>query len=312
MRTCEDMVMFMSLYIDKELSSKELEYFENHLRQCEACRKELESLQEIISQVKSLKDSEDIELPEGFHEEVMAKINSDIKFKSKPKSRLKGYALVASMFLIFASITVFNNNNPAENFNTPAEPAEINMQPRTNFMLGDDFGIGVDNEGHAEYSDVELFGGSSEAINRSQVFLALDEDVSHYKILLEVVDVEEALYIINNLQGYTWIRGSGEEFSMMDSLSDTWVRSVGETFSVVYNLLDEAWGNIESDYNSWILLQKQVNIEDYEFVKQTIRSLGTIVAEERIYAEAVRIGETINFNDVEEVVYLSITIVSSD
>ena len=68
---CETCFEWMSSYIDKELKEKELLAFEDHLENCTSCQEELRILREIVEDINDL---EEIQLPDGFHQHLMSKI----------------------------------------------------------------------------------------------------------------------------------------------------------------------------------------------------------------------------------------------
>lgn len=63
----------MSLYIDNLLNDEERKAFEAHIHNCPECKEELNLLQ---SMVGDFNDFVEVELPVGFHEELMDKINT--------------------------------------------------------------------------------------------------------------------------------------------------------------------------------------------------------------------------------------------
>ena len=251
MKACEDMAVIMSLYIDNELNDEELEHFENHLKQCPACKEEMKQLKEMLFQVRNL---EEIELPKGFHEEVMKKIQDTNKIK--PKGKFRRYGLVASMFLMLASIGIFlSNDNSVEDFGMHAEQVESMISPQRSFMLEEDAALGrsvvTPNAGSF---DLQHDGDNAVTFFESRT-------VSSYKILLEVADVEESFHIISNLPG------------------DTQVLEIGEAFDIIGILSDDIWQSIDADYDSWIFFQKEINVDNYEFIRNAIEALGIVVAE---------------------------------
>ena len=59
---CEKALELISLYIDGELNKEEQEEIIKHMEQCESCKKEYDSLKEMV---ETLKEMEYMPLPEG-------------------------------------------------------------------------------------------------------------------------------------------------------------------------------------------------------------------------------------------------------
>lgn len=68
---CEKFLVEISSYIDNKLKGKELEEFENHLNNCTSCQEELNIVSQIVREINEL---EEIELPMGFHKQLMERI----------------------------------------------------------------------------------------------------------------------------------------------------------------------------------------------------------------------------------------------
>lgn len=129
---CETYFAWMSLYIDNELQGKGLLAFEDHLNNCTSCQEELRILREIVKDMSAL---EQIELPDGFHEHLMEKIQLENKAKQEkiiqiPRNDKKWYSNwrvasgIAATFIF--SVLIFetlNIDSPKE-----AVPKTANIQ----------------------------------------------------------------------------------------------------------------------------------------------------------------------------------------
>lgn len=172
MRTCEEVINNISLYIDNELNDKEVEEFEKHISQCDNCTKELEDIKEVVLRVNNL---EEIELPEGFHEELVLKLNKE-SIKWYNTKNFKKYTLAASLFFIFISVTLFTNTLTSNEL----EPEGFSA---TSYIMGN--------------PEVNM-SRSHHNSNRT------------YNILLTVDNLEEAQTAIDNLLGDTLLLGMND------------------------------------------------------------------------------------------------------
>ncbi|OOB80058.1 MAG: hypothetical protein BEN19_06920 [Epulopiscium sp. Nuni2H_MBin003] len=87
----------LSLYIDDELEENDKIEIEKHLQSCNNCRDELKILNEIKQGLSKL--NAEIELPDGFHTELMKKIAPPKKYKYT-----KYYFMAASLLAALIAI----------------------------------------------------------------------------------------------------------------------------------------------------------------------------------------------------------------
>lgn len=78
---CEKFKDNLSAYIDKNLNEIEMKKMELHLIECESCRIEYELMIEIIEL-----SVDEVELPDGYHEELCDKLNKEFKNVKEVKS----------------------------------------------------------------------------------------------------------------------------------------------------------------------------------------------------------------------------------
>lgn len=104
---CDKAFEMMSLYIDEELNKEEQEKLFEHINDCDYCKEEFDLLKALVGK---LKKEEFLPLPEGFHEELMVKVNDskiqNISFwksniKNKPNWKKYG-SIAAAGLLVFA------------------------------------------------------------------------------------------------------------------------------------------------------------------------------------------------------------------
>ena len=106
MLKCKAIKKKMSLYIDNQLSEKEMMYFKKHIDTCAECRVELEELEALVSDLNSLSR---YELPEGYKNSLHNKLveaqydtNSNINTIPWYLNWKLYSSLVAGILLIFA------------------------------------------------------------------------------------------------------------------------------------------------------------------------------------------------------------------
>lgn len=118
MLDCNKIKEIMSLYIDNELDNNEKIEFENHIQNCDSCKKEFEELKNIIIDINNLPQEE---LPENFHNDLMLLL----KHESKKKEKINWwqYSTVAACFatLILAFNVSKVENNATENLQAQYE-----------------------------------------------------------------------------------------------------------------------------------------------------------------------------------------------
>ncbi len=112
---CDAIRNLMSAYIDKDLNDIEKTAFEKHLAQCSECREEYELLLELVLECNNV---EDVELPEGFREELHERLAAEKANKAGfinriGKNRWKAAAgLVAAVLVVavgIGSMDLLNN-----------------------------------------------------------------------------------------------------------------------------------------------------------------------------------------------------------
>lgn len=71
MKNCSEYRELFTLYIDNELDDNTREKFENHVKNCEACRTEMEEIMQVMNLCASMSEEE---LPETFKEKLHKKL----------------------------------------------------------------------------------------------------------------------------------------------------------------------------------------------------------------------------------------------
>jgi hypothetical protein len=93
-------------YLAGELTKEDADFVAEHLKICTSCQEEAVQLQKIMDSLKNLPDEE---LPQGYHEELMEKLEAEketIPFvvSRKPRYRWKQFSLIAAAVVLVAAI----------------------------------------------------------------------------------------------------------------------------------------------------------------------------------------------------------------
>ncbi len=104
-KKCTEIRDIMSLYLEGELSSDDINEVEEHVKSCDSCREELEDIKKIVELCNNLEEEE---LPENFKEQLHEKLVSvSGKKKSKILSINSSYIKVASSVAAILLFAVF-------------------------------------------------------------------------------------------------------------------------------------------------------------------------------------------------------------
>ena len=97
---CENVKELLWAYLENKTTAEETAEIETHLEGCAACREELAQQKEIKNALASLPDEE---LPEGYHTELMQKLQAERKivpFPAKKKHGWKQMSMIAAAVLV--------------------------------------------------------------------------------------------------------------------------------------------------------------------------------------------------------------------
>lgn len=101
---CEAVKEMLWAYLEKETTAEEAVKIEEHLKHCRDCREELELQKEMMETLSGLPDEE---LPEGYHAELMQKLQAEaapnvVPFPVRKKNRpmWKQWGMVAAAVLV--------------------------------------------------------------------------------------------------------------------------------------------------------------------------------------------------------------------
>ena len=105
---CETVKEMLWAYLEKETTAEEAVKIEEHLKNCAACREELELQKKIMDSLQNIPDEE---LPDGFHAELMQKLQVEaapnvvpfpVKKKKAPVYKQWGMIAAAVMVVVAA------------------------------------------------------------------------------------------------------------------------------------------------------------------------------------------------------------------
>ncbi len=105
---CETVKEMLWAYLEKETTAEEAVKIEEHLKNCAVCREELELQKEIMDSLQNIPDEE---LPDGFHTELMQKLQAEatpnvvpfpVKKKKAPVYKQWGMIAAAVMVVVAA------------------------------------------------------------------------------------------------------------------------------------------------------------------------------------------------------------------
>ena len=105
---CETVKEMLWAYLEKETTAEEAVKIEEHLKNCAVCREELELQKEIMDSLQNIPDEE---LPDGFHAELMQKLQVEaapnvvpfpVKKKKAPVYKQWGMIAAAVMVVVAA------------------------------------------------------------------------------------------------------------------------------------------------------------------------------------------------------------------
>ena len=112
MKYCEDFVALLDPFVDGELTPDEMVRVQAHLDQCPACRAYVDDALAIRA---AFPDAEDTELPDGFAESVMARIQAEAAQKQKSRPWPKVLAsLAACCAIVLLAAPVFSGDAKTE------------------------------------------------------------------------------------------------------------------------------------------------------------------------------------------------------
>lgn len=101
--SCKKFRLMADEYIEGELTAAEMREFEEHIAECEDCRKKFEELRALKEAIQSAEE----EMPEGLHSRIMASIESEPKKKPRRKAAFfRGAAISVACVMLCLSATL--------------------------------------------------------------------------------------------------------------------------------------------------------------------------------------------------------------
>ncbi len=102
MKTCEEIRDNISLYIDNELDEKSVTEFEQHIDECENCKKELDEIKTVVELCLSTSDEEN--LPEGFCDNLHEKLVFEKEKMTGKNKAIRVFGKYAGIFSSAAAV----------------------------------------------------------------------------------------------------------------------------------------------------------------------------------------------------------------
>lgn len=235
---CDKAFEMMSLYIDGELNKEEQEKLFEHINGCDYCKQEFEVLKNLVGK---LKEEEFLPLPEGYHQELMTKVNDtkieNVNFGKKDKKKKrswKKYGSIAAAGLLVVVVGAAASSLDFEGYNqnetTAATQAKSQAYNETAQMP-----MAVPEEAASEeYSadagvsmqrDMDMVGGSgvSEEVDVTDVNVNLEErkkiktsyitiTVDNFEQVVENIreKIESSSGYVENFNSYVYQQNSDE------------------------------------------------------------------------------------------------------
>lgn len=263
---CEDFRELISLYIDDELDENEKNGLIEHLENCPLCRKEYEELKAIKEMVGKIGEEE---LPENFHNELMAKIKP-VKEKTKKKkfSTAKYSSLAASICAVLLVGGALVGMDAMGMKASSADAASIEMfdtnSTAADMSMESDFF--VESEEAAEVT----FGAGELKLSNGAVNLAEDDSLTR--------NVKSELKIIRT--------GS----------LDITVKNYDESVESIKNEIEAAGGYVEN-FNSYVYSNRWVNGEQVSLREGNLTLRVPSDRYEEIFEALKGYGEVTNENE---------------
>lgn len=204
---CKTVKEKMSSFVDNELKGDEYTSFIKHLNNCKECNEEYQMLRRILEIANNVDEKE---LPQGYHSELMTKINIlDDKKQDSFINRLfgRGFMKVATacacVAILFCAARYYQQSNTQ------------------NFMLQENNGIVSDSAGEASIEDMSLNKDISTDKEEDNINIAAGvkektsekESKADTKVLTiqneEVNDKNKASVAVRNRKGLTGVKKSG-------------------------------------------------------------------------------------------------------
>lgn len=127
---CEECKDLLWLYLEDELTTAEANEIAYHIEHCAVCKEEMESIKKMKNMLDSLPE---MELPEGYHKDLMGKLEQETETKTKVISlaeRKKDKFQWKNMGLIAAAVClVVVGGSKVNFFNTGMDSASSSAAP---------------------------------------------------------------------------------------------------------------------------------------------------------------------------------------
>ena len=263
MKDCEWISEKMSLYLDDVLNRQEKGEITEHLKNCEDCKKEFDTLKTIV---EGLNNTEFLPLPKGYHNEVMEKINeqkvSKVDFGRKKQGNWKKYSAVAAV-LVFTVVGIGAMKDAIDNRSYGTATSSSGNETTQDVSAG--------SLGDSRLMNFDMSSAQSEGYMDSGEVVQL-QGTGDYETM-EVVSISEEI--------------SGKK--IRNGSLDIEIENFDDTLRVVQSMVESNGGYIE-DYNSYIYFEDderglhlkaggfraRVDKDQYNEVLEYLRTVGKV------------------------------------
>ncbi len=122
---CNQSQQKLSEYLDGQLPEEERNQLEDHIQECEDCRRELDSLRRTVTALHELPE---IPAPEGFHERINQRLRDETKGARVVSMWRRGLAVAASFIAIMTLVFLVNDGIVHRGYSGAKSPAPSQLQ----------------------------------------------------------------------------------------------------------------------------------------------------------------------------------------
>ncbi len=242
---CEKAQEHMSLYVDEQLSKKEIEELESHISSCASCRIQFNYLLDIIDNLKSLPQ---LELPPNFHNELINNINNidnnvkiekikNKRFKFEFNKWKKYSTIVAACFVVVILSILGLNSKKYENYAPSSPNYYSNLSDNIQLTKQDVMSINEELEFNNELNLL-----SNTGLEKNKIGVEIDNKkiIKTSQTSIEIYDFENTVnqikQITNNSGGY--IENSSSYIRYTDNERNISLKSGNITLKVPSDVYD--------------------------------------------------------------------------
>lgn len=200
MNKCENIKLKFADYFDDLIEKEDKEEIENHINQCESCKKEFQELSFLLD---SLSNLEEIELPEGYHIDLMKKIEelSEDKVKKFFKKKIipfkKEILIIAAMLMLVIGMPNFEKIiNQKNNLKLNSQVSNLEFVD-SNFIAREKYDVGIEsNNFMKEYQDISNYISLKNIGKLTSVEVENDYKAAYLEVKINKNDTKKFLNVL--------------------------------------------------------------------------------------------------------------------